>query len=1302
MNEQLTAFAPRRCIEYGLLDPHAEPLTQEATTLFVDLAGFTPLTERLARLGSRGTEDLSGLLRRFFGAVTECVLDSGGDPVAYGGDALTIVFDGPPHTTLVAAARCAEAIRALADGTAGSPTLAGPVTLQAKIGIARGSVTTAVARSQTRCLPVHLGPGLDLAVAAEETASPGQVIFDPTTTSAASSGPSNLNSGANRRAGSAADPDDLALLVHPVVLARLGIGASLIESHRSVTVAFVRFPSVGLAGLPGFLKEVAQLLSLVEAGGGEIVQVSGGDKGMVAMIVFGAPVARDDDPLRTVETLLEARHRLRIDRVGVATGPVFTALLGSDRRRFAANSGPSVNLAARLMQAAPQGELVVDSTTWKAAALHLRARGPAVNIFAKGVGEPVQVWTVASWRRRKRRARATTSSPLVGRRAELAAVERFLDDVSQASGRSLVLEGEAGVGKTRLVRESADRARTRGVRVVMADAGDHPRGGATGLWRACLTDVLGLPVRADRRSWLGALMIALPGESDQIPALGSLIGVKLPASELTREMPAEIVAEVAQTLFARCIRASVEGEPTLLVVENTHQLDDSSQGVLAYVARSLSGTKTGLLLTRRPGVETSQGPPCEVVRVSELAPLEAALLAVDIWDQSGGGSAPPWLADAVTRRAGGNPLFVRTVTEATRTSWEPGRPPPTAEFAASLTRLLSEQIDRLPPVPRQLLNLLGVARRPLAAEVAEVAMSDHVATATAAEAARSLVDLDLVQVESRGGADRYRIRHDVIQETVYEGMSHAERVRLHGLLADQLVSHGGDPVEVAEHVVHLDDPDRARHWFPLAAASTRAAWSINEAIKWWQLALPLLTGEDREGAEAELAELLLVGGRPQEVRTVVAGGTASSSDQGVAARRLHARAEAAFLCGELDESEITAVEVLRLTAGVDELCHQRAAELLVRVRCERGDISGATATARAQLSRALSTADRRAIATAHASLGLALLFADLPDEATVHYEAARAAAVALGDVIMEIHFVSDLAGCYYSLKDYATCVELLARARAAADRVGYRRHLAYNLINEAELRSTLGDDSAAACAAVAMSRSLELGDLVAAADAAHAWVQSIPSLASWARSWRRIVDIDAALGRSGFAAESGTELALAEARAGHRESALRAADEAVDRASGLELPHVVRRAQLARVLAAAGRRTARGWPGAELLVAELSRLADDQELEDIESAELAVERWKTTLDAADRDLAVKLLARAFAEEPSPRVRAWMDELGVQVPGPSSELPPPVGIGRARTTRSQFEEALRQLEAAVAGQRPDFLAEQSDPHVSIVT
>ena len=654
-----------------------------------------------------------------------------------------------------------------------------------------------------------------------------------------------------------------------------------------------------------------------------------------------------------------------------------------------------------------------------------------------------------------------------------------------------------------------------------------------------------------------------------------------------------------------------------------------------------------------------------------------------MWEQAGGGSTPSWLSEAVAKRAGGNPLFVRAITQAARTRWEPGQPAPAGELTEmSLAGLLSERVDRLATEPRQLLNLLAVARRPVASDVAGRLFARQLASADVEGTASSLVAADLVQIEV-AGVESYRLRHDVLQQVVYEGMSHAERIRLHRILAEHLARTDSDPIEVAEHVAHLDDPDRARVWFPRAALSARASWAVNAAIGWWRRALPLLVGMERAAAEVELVELLLVGGQTHEVLSLVGAQPAVALDVSLRARRLHAEADAAMVAGQLDRSEAALTQVLELTDGVDETLYQRGSELLVRVRCERGDTAGARTTAQAQLARAVSAGGSRAVATAHASFGMALLYSDLPERAAEHYEAALVEATELGDVVLEIHVLSDLAGCCHGVGDYARCVELLGRARAAADRIGYRRHLAYSLINEAQLRSTLGDPGAAACAALAVQRNLELGDGGGASDAVHAWIMSDPRLMASASNWRRLVAVDVALGRDRFAADRGAQWALVEVRSGHADEALRAAQQAMTRAAGPELPHVHRRCALARLLAAAGRRATRSPSATTALLDGLSALAADPDLVEVERAELAVERWRATRDDGDREAAVDSLRQAFAVEPSSVVRAWFDEIGTEPPAAPLELPLPEGIGRVRTTRAQLDDALSRLETAVS-------------------
>ncbi|MDX6325404.1 MAG: hypothetical protein QOK15_1758, partial [Nocardioidaceae bacterium] len=384
-------------------------------------------------------------------------------------------------------------------------------------------------------------------------------------------------------------------------------------------------------------------------------------------------------------------------------------------------------------------------------------------------------------------------------------------------------------------------------------------------------------------------------------------------------------------------------------------------------------------------------------------------------------------------------------------------------------------------------------------------------------------------------------------------------------------------------------------------------------------------------------------------------------------------------------SEAAASRVLTLTDGVDENRYQHVLELLVRVRCERGDMRAAMETARLQLQRAEDVGDPRAIATAHASLGMALLLADHVQEAARHYETACEGAAALGDVVLEIHALSDLAGCRHAEGSFATCIDLLTRARELAERISYRRHLAYNLLNEAELRSTLGDPAAGACAAVAVQRSLGLGDPGAAANAVHTWVGSDPHLVVSARVWRRLLDVELTLGRWGYAAEAGVELALAEARTGHASRARRDADDATRRMDPAEQPQVQLRADLARLLAAAGPRVSRTPGQSAALLDGLSDLAGGGGLTEVQRAEIAVERWRATRDEHDREAATELLQAAFAVEPSAVVRSWCLETSTVPTATPPPLPPPVGIARLRTTRHQFDDALSAVEAAATHQ-----------------
>jgi class 3 adenylate cyclase/tetratricopeptide (TPR) repeat protein len=1295
-----TQLAPKRCFTHDLLGS-GRVLVEDATTMAVDMAGFTSLTDRLSAMGTRGTEELSRVLRGYFGSVTDLVAEAGGDPVAFGGDSLSVLFDGPPGTTLDAALGVAARIQELTAGTTATPTPAGPVGVQVRVGIARGVVATAVARTERRLLPVHVGVGLDLAHAAQEAAGAGAVkVHDSaalrTDRAARAAEPALAARGPGGLDGLARTVD-VGMLLSPVLLDRLRRGRALVESHRLVTVTFARFPAVEPGALRPFLEHVSCLMDLVNASGGEVVQVSGGDKGVLAMVVFGAPTAHADDPVRAVHGMLELRRREPRIAVGIATGPVFAAVLGSRTRMFPTHSGLAVNVAARLSQVAEPGMILVGAQTWEGSSRCLRQAGRPRRRAVKGCATPVAVHEVAGWRRWAPPLAPSAVPLLVGRVPELDRVEQLLDGVAAGGGGVLAIEGEPGIGKTRVVQDAVERARTRGFSVLCSDVADHPRGHPVGFWRDVVGGLLGVRRNAPRRAWLDALAATLPDIPGHLAILGPLLELG-DAASAQRVAPdgGYLAPELAQAALGRLLRTGSRHRPVLLVVENIDRLDEASLSELRGVAAAAGGCAAGLLVTRGQEENPALEPFLAEVPTLALAPLDrddTGLLAEEAWRSSGGGTPPSWLAGAVVLRAGGNPLFARVVARALLARWKPGDPPPAEEaVAGSVTSLLVGQVDRLPADARELLTVLAVAQRPCGPQLLRQVLT-HDAPAIRVAAAR-LVSERLVAQADDGPEETYRLTHDLLRHVVYDAASHAERERLHRRLVDCLGAAGADPVEVAQHVHPLGDRELARRWFPPAARAARASWNLTGAIRWLQRLQPLLSGRARDLVELELLEVLLVAGRANEVLDRVDGAGADrwpvlvedavprSADRLLLARRLHVLAEATYSCGQAGRTEVAASRVMQLVDGVDEPRYQRAGELLTLSRCHQGDLDGAVRAGRALVDRTARTADPAARANALAALAVALVQSGQPEAAAERYEAALVAAVKAEDMARQVHVLSDLAGCAYLTGRHAACVELLAQAREIADAIGYRRHLALNLNNEAQLRAALGDAYATSCAAVAVERSLELGDLPTAADALQTWLTAKPSLTADPALWRRLVDVDVQLDRSLEAAAEWADLAVVLARSGRPDAARDAARAAERSAPGSDSTPVRRRAAFARLLADAHDPARRASGVRAHVLAGLGRLAGEADLDEREAAEIALERWRLSRSDTDRAAAVSLAREAYAAEPSAVVRSWFRVLREAVPDLPDPLPPPVGIARSRTTRRDLEEALAGVEAAV--------------------
>lgn len=878
---QYTSFVPSSLV--ARLVAGEPPLALRGVAFLVDISGFTRLSEALIRAGPAGVEQVTQILNTAFGAWIDLIAEFGGETIKFAGDAIVALWIVPADPAAVRPELATAALRAVAcalrlrDGVDDIPGV-NPGTLRVKISLGAGELTvTSVAIGQARRDLLLVGPALREAVDGQAVAGPGEVILgpalrpllprdvlaDPLPSQHArvrSLYPRSLHARAP-----AAPPLDSALL-RPFVPASVqtrvdaGQGAWLGELRRA-TVLFTHLVDTGKpTSLPEIADVLAGLADVVERFGGGVNKVSIDDKGVSALSAFGLPPAsHPDDPARALQALLALRdeHDLGDLRVGVTTGRVFCGVIGSAIRREYTLIGDVVNFAARLMQTSTGG-VVCDRVTAEAAAEAVECLSLGTR-EVRGRREPVALFTPSARKQARSRTTLERTSKIFGHQPARERLGARVEALRLGRGGVVFLDGDAGLGKSRLARYAADLAQESGIRVFHGGADAREPAAAYHAFRDVFVDLLGLGGGADIGEQRRRVRLALdePRLLDLAPLLSDVIPIGLPDNDLTRQFEPPVRADNTQHLLLDLVDRRLRGAPALLVIEDAHWFDSASWKLARAFASA--GAALLLLLTARPLIERPselqdmlQADNAEQLHLDGLSEEDAARLLAD---RVGLAEVPPPLARRLREWSQGNPLFVEQIGLALYEAGLIRRERDRTVFAAtpaelnafrlpsSIEALITSRIDRLTPAQQLTLKVASVVGRTFTMDVLTDIYPIVDEREQLGRVVESLVALKLLAVET-AEPRVYGFVHALAQRATYDLMLFEQRRQLHAAVASWLEARGYGELApwlpiLAHHFSRAGAPGEAAKYLERAGALALAGSANREAIELYTSALAL-------------------------------------------------------------------------------------------------------------------------------------------------------------------------------------------------------------------------------------------------------------------------------------------------------------------------------------------------------------------------------------------------------------------------------------------------------------------------------
>jgi class 3 adenylate cyclase/predicted ATPase len=640
------------------------------------------------------------------------------------------------------------------------------------------------------------------------------------------------------------------------------------------------------------------------------------------LVYFGYPQAHEDDAQRAVRTALgivEAMEmlnpRLAQDkgvrltvRIGIHTGPVVVGDIGSGDRRERLALGDTPNLAARLQSLAEPDTVVLSDTTARLVQGYFICQDRGVHVL-KGIDAPVRVSQVVGESAAQSRlevAAASGLTPLVGRETEVTLLLERWAQARDGLGQVVLLSGEAGIGKSRLVRVLTERVVAEGApRLTLYCSPYHTNSAFYPVidhlqrllhWHR---DMLPEARLATLEQALQAARLPL---EEAVPLLASLLAVPVPERYPPLTLSPQRQKQKTQEALVAWLLAETAQQPVLAVWEDLHWADPSTLDLLGLLLDQVPTARVLLVLTARPEFRPPWGLRAHLTQLT-LTRLVRQQVEEMVLRVTGGKPLPAEVVQQIVAKTDGIPLFVeelvKTVLESGLVQEEADRyvltgPLPPLAIPATLQDALMARLDRLAAV-KEVAQLGAVLGRefPYALLRAVTPLEEP----TLQQSLAQLVEAELLYQRGHPPQATYLFKHALVQDAAYQSLLRSTRQQSHRRIAQILEAQFPDLVEtqpelLARHYTEAGLNEQAVPYWQRAGqqASERSAYL--EAISHFTTGIALLKTLPETPAHTQ-----------QALPLYIALGAALQVTKGLAAPEVeHAYTQARALCQQVGET----------------------------------------------------------------------------------------------------------------------------------------------------------------------------------------------------------------------------------------------------------------------------------------------------------------------------------------------------------------------------------------------------------------